>query len=79
MRARKAIGEKVSLGIILQIAVPKKLNPYEYLDKWFTEDELKNIYSFDDHTKEQLEYMISLRDPFGFCDRHTREELYKLF
>jgi hypothetical protein len=78
-QARKVIGERVSLGLVLQIAVPKKLNPYEYLDHYFTEDELKNIYSFEDHTKEQLEYMITLRDPFGFCDRHTREELYKLF
>lgn len=77
--ARKVIAAKVWLGIVLQNAVPRKLNPYEYLPQWFTEEELKNIYSFDDHTREQLEYIISLRDPFGFCDRHTREELYKLF
>ena len=77
--ARSVMGNRISLGILLQMAVSKKINPYEYLHKWFTDDELKNIYSFGDHTKEQLEYMISLRDPFGFCDRDTREKLYKLF
>jgi hypothetical protein len=79
LSARKTMSYRTSLAIILQVAVPKKLNPYEYLHKWFSESELKRIYSFPDHTKEQLEYMIALRDQFGFCDRHTRQELYKLF
>jgi hypothetical protein len=79
LSARKTMSYRNSLAIILQVAVPKKLNPYEYLHKWFSESELKRIYSFTDHTKDQIEYMIAMRDPFGFCDRHTRQELYKLF
>jgi hypothetical protein len=79
LHARKVIGMRVSLGLILQAALKNKVNPYEYLHRWFTESELKNIYCFEDYTKEQLEYMISLRDPFGFCDGHTRRDLYKLF
>ena len=79
LHARKTVAARAWLGVVLQSAVPKKLNPYEYLSHWFTESELKNIYSFNDHTREQLEYMIALRDPFGFCDHHTRKELYKLF
>ena len=70
--ARKTISTRVSLGLILQQAVPKKLNPYEYLEKWFTSDELERVYAFPDHTQEQLEFMISLRHPLGFCDQHTR-------
>jgi hypothetical protein len=79
LSARKTMSYRTSLGVMLQIAIPKKLNPYEYLHRWFSESELEMIYSFPDHTKEQLEYMIALRDPFQFCDKHTRRELYKLF
>ncbi len=75
--ARKAIGTKVSLSLALQFV--KKKNPYEYLHKWFTHDELENIYSFKDNSKEQLEYIIALRDPMKFCDRDLRENLYELF
>jgi len=77
--AREVIGRRVWLNVVLQQALAANLNPYEYLESWFTEEELKNIYSFGDHTKEQLEYMIGLRDPFGFCDFHTRRDLYQLF
>jgi hypothetical protein len=77
--ARKSISYRVTLGIILQIAVPKKLNPYKYLHTWFTEDELARIYALPDHSKEQLEYMISMRDPLELCDTHTREQLCRLF
>jgi len=79
IQARQVIAKRVWLGVVLQTALSTNLNPYEYLREWFTDDELKNIYSFGDHTKEQLEYMISLRDPFGFCDFDTRNGLYKLF
>jgi hypothetical protein len=76
---RRTIGQLVWLGIVLQQAAAGKLDPYEYLEGWFTENELKNIYGFPDHTSEQLEYMISLRDPFGFCESDTRKQLYRLF
>jgi hypothetical protein len=77
--ARKAISHRITLGIILQAAVSKKLNPYEYLHVWFTEQELKQIYSLPDNSKEQLEYMIALKDPLDLCDEHTRQQLYALF
>ena len=77
--ARKAITERVWLGILLQQAIAGKLDPYEYLEGRFTEDELKNIYSLPDHSSDQIEYMISLRDPLGFCDIDTRKQLYILF
>jgi hypothetical protein len=64
---------------MLQQALPKKLDPYEYLESWFSEEELEKIYSLPDHSSEQLEYMIALRDPLGFCDADTRETLYRLF
>jgi hypothetical protein len=77
--ARKSMSHRLTLAIILQAAVPKKLNPYEYLHTWFTEQELKRIYALPDNSREQLEYMISLKDPLDLCDADTRGQLYKLF
>lgn len=79
MVAQDSVKKHVWLGIVLQQAASGDVNPYEYLDRWFTPAELQRIYAFRDHTQEQLEFMIALRDPLGFCDRRTREELYRLF
>jgi hypothetical protein len=78
-KAREIVGRIVSLGLTLQIAVPKKIDPYPYLAGRFTEKELENIYCLPDHSREQVDYMISLHDTLGLCDDHTRNELYKLF
>lgn len=77
--AIKTIGQKIWLGVVMQQAIPGKLNPYEYLHAWFTQDELERIYSIPDHTEEQLDYMLALRDPLKFCDEDTRRNLIKLF
>jgi hypothetical protein len=77
--ARETMSYRNTLAIILQIAIPKGLNPYEYLERWFTKSELDRAYGLQDHTREQVDYLISLRDPLGLCPRDTREGLYKLF
>ncbi|MEH2565956.1 hypothetical protein [Bradyrhizobium sp. AZCC 2289] len=77
--ARKTMSYRNSLALILQIAIPKKLDPYEYLLRYFTESELQNIYGLPDHSKEQVDYLISLRDPLGICPEDTRSQLYHLF
>lgn len=77
--ARETISRRFSLGLILQQALPRRLNPYEYLDEWFTEDELSRIYAYANHSKEQLDYMILLRDPLQLCDDSLRDRLYQLF
>lgn len=77
--AREAIGRLASLGIILQVAVPQKVDPYPHLEGRFTPDELANIYGIAHRSKEQVDYIISLRDPLDFCTESTRNELYKLF
>jgi hypothetical protein len=69
----------VWLGIHVTTAFNGKLDPYEYLQNYFTADELRRIHAFENNTKDQVEYMISLRDPLGLMDQYTRSELYKLF
>jgi hypothetical protein len=77
--ARQSMSYRHSLVIILQAALSKKLNPYEYLDRWFTPEEVRRIRAMPDHSKEQVDYLISLRDPLGLCDTTTRDQLYRLF
>ncbi|MER8484286.1 hypothetical protein [Mesorhizobium sp. M1322] len=79
LQARTVAGHLSTMGIMLQIAVPKNLNPYQYLNAYFTPEQLLNIYCLKDHTKEQVDYMISLKDTLGLCDESTRGQLYKLF
>ncbi len=68
-----------SLGLFLQQTSSKILNPYEYLDRYFSGSEIENIYSFKNHSKAQVDYIISLRDPIGLIDQHTMSQLYQLF
>jgi hypothetical protein len=77
--ARKSISLRMSLGLLLQVAIPKKLDPYEYLSRWFTSEELDRAYCLPDRTQAQVDYLISLRDPLGLCDGRTRSRLYELF
>jgi hypothetical protein len=50
--ARKSMSYRHTLGLILQVAVTQKLNPYEYLHRWFSKEELERAYSLPDHSKE---------------------------
>jgi hypothetical protein len=77
--ARATISYQNTLAIILQIAIPKHLNPYEYLEKWFTVSELQRAYALPDHSKDQVDYLIALRDPLGLCPDDIRNRLYDLF
>jgi hypothetical protein len=77
--ARRSLSYRHALAIILQVAIPKKLDPYEYLHRWFTPNEIGRIRALPDHSKAQVDYLISLRDPLGLCDTDTREKLCELF
>ncbi len=77
--ANKTQSQIMWVGVLLQQALPKMLDPYEYIERHFTVAELENIYSFKNGSKEQVDYMISLRDPIGLIDEKTVDDLYKIF
>lgn len=77
--ANKIYSSVVSLQLVLPQSNSKTLNPYEYLDKYFSKAEIDNIYWFKNHSKAQVDYMINLRDPIGLVDTHLRSRLYELF
>lgn len=81
-RCREAIkffSMKISLDILTNGTKSSGINPYAYLSKYFTEDEVRRIHCLPAHSREQLNYMISLRDVLGLMDSETRERLEDLF
>ena len=77
--ARSSISLQMNLGLIMQQVLDKGIDPYPYLPKYFSGDELDRINCFEDHSQAQIEYIINLPDPLGLCRDDTRRSLYKLF
>lgn len=76
---RKVLRDISSIEIVLQQLKGKSICPYDFLDRYFSAEELLRINSFDCWGREQVDYMISLRDPFGLLPESTRQKLYCLF
>jgi len=77
--AQKAISRIIWLGIVMQNAKKNSINPYNYFSGYFTEEESQRIYCLPANSRQQVNYMISLRDPLGLCDDDLRKKLYELF
>jgi len=54
-------------------------DPYSYLPKFFSEDEIRIIYSFPNGSKAQVDQMILIKDRWGMCDSELREMFYRFF
>lgn len=82
MRCKQAIKSAhhvISLGILLQGAKQRGTDPYHHLTDYFTKEELERIYCFPSRSREQVDFMVALRDPLGFCDEHLLGRLYDVF
>lgn len=78
-QAIRSAGHVMSLGIVLQGAKQRGTDPYAHLTKHFTKEELGRVFCFPSHSREQVDFMIKLRDPLGFCDERLRDRLYDVF
>lgn len=67
------------LGILLQQAKQRSIDPYAHLNDYFTMEELERINCFRTHTREQVDFMIAIRDPIGLCSDELRQGLYSVF
>lgn len=54
-------------------------DPYSYLPKFFSEDELRIIAAFPKHSKNQVDQMILIKDKWGMCDDELRKMFYQFF
>jgi hypothetical protein len=54
-------------------------DPYPFLPRFFSDDELRIIRSFPTHSQAQVDQMILIKDKWNMCDAELRNKLYKLF
>lgn len=73
---RTASGQWMKLTAT-QIAANK--NPYDFLHRFFNEEEQREILRRPNNSKEQADYIISLRSVETACDDELRAAIYKLF
>jgi hypothetical protein len=57
----------------------RKVDPYQYLEKYLLANELEIAKSLPDYSRTQVDYIISVADEFGVCDDELRQLLYELF
>jgi len=76
---REGMQIKFSFGIWKQaLANRPDIDPFKYLDKYFSENEIRLIMKLPKHTKEQADFMIELGDKWGVCDDITRKNIYEI-
>lgn len=64
---------------VLASQIGKGKNPYDFLHKYFTPEEVREISRKPKHSQEQVDYIISLRSVETQCDDDLRSKLYELF
>ena len=69
----------MTLGILLKAAKHRGTDPYVHLRTYCTKEELERIRCFPSHSREQVDFMVTIRDPLGVCDMALKEKLYALF
>jgi hypothetical protein len=65
--------------LLKQVFIPKKLDPYIYLDRYLTKQELESVLSLPHRSKEQVDRIIDLVDEYGACTEEIRNLVYRFF
>lgn len=77
-RQYEGISKKYHWNLIISHA-PKNINPYQYLDRYLTEQELEKVLALPHRSKEQVHAIIQAFDMEGFCDDKLREKIEAIF
>ena len=64
--------------IVHQFLLPKNIDPYMYLDRYLTEEELEEVFSLSHRSKEQVDRIIHLVDSYKICSDELKRQLYKI-
>ena len=64
---------------ILVDQIGKEEDPYNYLHRYFSPKEVREILRRPSHTKQQVDFMISLKGSEIECDEELRNKLYQKF
>ena len=76
---REGLHNRASLGLWKQVLQNKPdLNPYDYLEKYFSKNEIRLIESKTHRSKEQADLMIEIGDKWGVMNDYYREMIYDM-
>lgn len=79
-RIYNAVNAGSMWNLLIKQALPqKKINPYMYLDRYLSDDEIQEILSLPFRSKQQVDRIIELVDEYGACDEELRKAAYVLF
>jgi hypothetical protein len=65
--------------LIKQTFLPKKIDPYMYLDRYLSNNEIAEVLSLPFRTKQQVDRIIKFVDEYRACDGELRKSVYELF
>lgn len=79
-RMYNAVNDKSTWNLLIkQVFLQNKINPYMYLDRYLTNNEIEEILSLPFRSKKQVDRIIELVDEYGTCDEEIRKAVYELF
>jgi hypothetical protein len=65
--------------LLTQLFPQKKIDPYMYLDRYLSNDEIEEILSLPFRSRLQVDRIIQHVDEYGCCDEELRSATYRLF
>jgi hypothetical protein len=79
-RMYNAINDRSTWNLLIkQVFLLKKIDPYMYLDRYLSNNEIEEILSLPFRSKRQVDLIIELVDEYGACDEEIRKAAYELF
>src|SRR6266496_438457 len=65
--------------LYLNEGIKRNLDPYNYLDRFLSPEEVERAKALPRHSREQADLMISMADEYNICDNEIRGLVYRLF
>ncbi|BCS86826.1 hypothetical protein [Pseudodesulfovibrio sediminis] len=80
VKVQKAYSSRCLWRVLIeQVGIPKKVDPYEHLDRHLTKAELGEVLALPRQSKQQVDRIIQFVDEHDACDDSLRLKVYQLF
>lgn len=70
---------RTSWNLILQAVSNQEIDPYDYLEKYLTADELAEVLKLPHRSIQQVDKILSILDEYNACDDDLRKKIFHLF
>lgn len=66
-------------NLLLEQVLTRHLDPFTYLDRYLTKEELAEVLTLPRRSCDQIERIIEILDEYGSCDEKLRKKVYLAF